>query len=169
MSKSKKVVSSDFQLSFYSNTTRIGIDKLKFNQIANHYVKKAIDEIFATLKKAKELNLKETDASAEIPYTVYPDVVKALEKYNKRQINDLMLLYYKHSPIGVIKEAQPISVPVCPECKLVVKKQMVAPEELTWWQKLIKFFFQKAFYQEPQWTFECNTHGRVDEPPYITM
>jgi hypothetical protein len=160
---------ADCQLSFWSNTTHIGLTKLLFKRDALHYIQKAIEDIFTQIETSRKAGLRPGQFTSEIPYTIFPDVKKALSKFNKKHDTDFLVLYFKHSPIGIIKESLPVSVPVCPECGIMVKKQMVKPEPLAWWKNLIHFFFRGAFEREPLWTFECNTHGEVKNPPYIVM
>jgi hypothetical protein len=159
---------ADCQLSLFSNTTHVGLSKLLFKRDALHYIQKAIEDIFKQIKTTRKAGLKPGNFSSEIPYTIFPEVKKALEKYNKKSNCDFLVLYFKHSPIGVIKEALPVSVPVCKECGIMVKKHEIKPV-YTLWERIVRLFFRGAFEKPTLSEFRCQTHGVVDDPPYIVM
>lgn len=150
-----QVVLSDYQLSFYANTTHVSLHKLQFKLSVRGHVEKAIKEVF------DQLNEKSKKPEAKIPYSIYPEIAKAVKKYNKKHESDFLVLYYKHTPIGIIKEDIPKSMLICPECKLAIipKKQK---NNLTWWQKAVRLFFRSAYsslFDLPEYV--CKRHGKV--------
>lgn len=167
--KTKKInpFLADCQLSLFSNTTHVGLSKLLFSREALHYIQGAIDDILKQIDTSQKAGLKPGQFTSEIPYTVFPEVKKALEKFNKKHTCDFIVLYYKHSPIGLIKEAIPVSAPICKECGKIVKKHSIE-NVYARWEKIVRFFFKGAFEKPAKIEFRCQEHGVVD-PSYIVI
>lgn len=161
----KPTILKDLSIGMYTNTTRVTLEKLRFSEIARSFVEKAIEEILHQHEDAKAFNtqLNFMDVKAGIPYTLFPDIRKAVESFNNKHKTDFLVLYFRHQAVGLIKENVPTTIPVCQKCRIMVKKQKVTPERLVWWKSLIKFFFRGAYEQPDVWTYECKTHGDIGD------
>ena len=116
---------SDFQLSFYANTTRIGLDKLRFSKEALPWIKGAIDDLFKQIDQYNKAGVPAGESiTTKIPYTIFPSVARALKTFNKKHESDFLILYYKHSALGIIKEDLPRTYPICPKCGGKTTKQI---------------------------------------------
>jgi hypothetical protein len=159
---------SDYQISTFANSTQVGLHKLKFSAMANDYLGRAIKDIFEQYQKAKEASIKIPMPEARIPYTLFPEIRKPLKGYDKKHETGFVVLNYKNQPVGIIKESNPASFPVCPECGMMVKKQIV-PHEYKWWQKVIRIFFRGAWEKPKEYEFICPTHKKVESPGVATV
>ena len=166
----KQLELSDFQLGMYRNTTRVGLDKLKFSSNCRAFVEKAIKDILDQIATIKESGIAPTsDVEAKIPYSIFPDVRKAVGVFNKKHTTNYLILYHKHLALGILKEDNPLCLLVCPECKLAMKSEdvPVSPPKKRW-QKALKFFFRQAFTPIiPERQLVCRTHGKVED--YLVM
>jgi len=159
---------SEFQLSFYTNSTHVSITKLKFAGWAVKYlegaIKEILDQVTQVASSGKKLG---GPIEARIPYTVYPILMEGLKKYNKSKTAHFMCLYWKHEMIGVIMEDIPQTSLICQCGKELVASQ--ASPVYKWWQKLVRVLFKCAY--EPLFTetfLICKDHG-VTEPIIQTI
>lgn len=155
---------TDFQLSTWGNTTHIGIDKLRFAPGTLPWIQAAIENLLKKAHEYKDLGVPVGESLTEkIPYTVFPAIRQALKPYDKKHSTthapDFLVLYHKHSPIGVIKEDNPKTLAVCPKCekKIVVEKKDAQRK-----------MFRQGKPINSYLTICCPEHGEV-EPAYCTI
>jgi len=125
---------SKYQLSFYSNTTHVGIEKVGFHPNLLPFMQKAIDSILRQNKGGAK------NATATIPFVIFPSVKKSLIRYNKIHHKDFMILYSNHVPIGVIDEDIPRAYPICPHCgKDLIKKVITIDPADNKWKRMVRW------------------------------
>lgn len=164
---------SKYQLSFYRNTTQVGLDKLKFDQHTVKHVEEAIQSIIDQIDITMRTRRMKLDnyPESEIPYSVFPSVVKSMMVYNKKesQTNRALMLYYEHQVIGIIRENLPETSAICPFCGEKVALIAEQQDELTRWQKWLKRLFRHAFTRlHERMIPTCPVHGKV-EPEFQTI
>jgi hypothetical protein len=165
-----KLNPKDISLSIYANSTQIGLDKLKFRSAVLPYLKKAVEEIFAQLNDLQKAGIKSGFPVSKIPFVLFPKVKEALGCFDKKHNSDFLVLHYKHTPIGIIKEDIPASIPICPECGIMVKTQKAESPKLMGVKKYVKFFFKSAYtplFDESVWV--CPEHGIQNQFDILNM
>jgi hypothetical protein len=165
---------SQFSIAFFSNTTRIGLDKAKFAPIIVPFFQAAVDNIMNQCKIAAETGNIGGKLVAYVPYTVWPVIKKSLEWFNKKHQSDEIILYYKNSPVGFIKEDIPHTYMLCPQCHasfeqfrdayikgIVEVKRVETTPKLTKTKQKVKKIFKESFPVESVFHWECAEHGKV--------
>lgn len=158
----KPFIPSDYALSTYVNTTRVGLHKVKFDKRTIHWIEKAIDDVVRQVNDAHAAGVAPQKVESLIPYTVFPTIRKAISPFDKKHEPDFLILYYKHTPIGIIKEDIPLCIPICPVCHIALKSEIQEPTYL-WWQKAVRVLFPKAYtplYEHK--LLVCKEHGYTE-------
>ena len=153
---------SEFQLSFYKNSTHVSVTKLRFAGWAVPYLEKAIkdilDKVTEVAGSGKKLG---GPIETRVPWTVYPTLMEGMKKYNRGRTTHYMCLYYKHDMIGVIIEDIPQTSLVCQCGKKLVRSQ--ASPVYSWWQKLVRVIFRSAYEPLfPETFLICPEHGKAE-------
>ena len=173
MAKNTQAALHDFQISFYNNTTRIGLDKAKFVPQVLKFVQHAIDNLIEKSEIAAK-NEYVGEIRTYVPYSVFPLIKKSLEWFNKKHQGNQILVYYKHNLFGVIVEDIPQSFLVCPTCQysfddyfkmyfegtiMLERREVVFEYNKKY--KLIRKVFKDAFEAENKIEYVCSRHGSV--------
>ncbi len=160
-----KIKIEDYQFSLWLNSTRVSVTKVKFREDLLPYIEKAIDDIM------KNQNDNELPVS-KVPFTIFPELAKSMHKYcdekNRMRKCDFILLYYKHSVIGQIKQDIPKTTVYCALCGNVLEERERV-YKYTWWQKIIRRVFKDAFEGDSETFLSCPIHGEKYEKKVVTM